>query len=70
MAHGDYERLTSEAIEKVCVRLRAGQAAKPTDRELGLRTGTALAYLLRRGGIRPSRVYGHQGDCAWPSGRR
>ena len=34
-------------------RLRAGLAAKPTARELGLCTGTVRAYLLRCGGIRP-----------------
>ena len=53
MGHGDYERLTAEAIDQVWVRLRAGQAAKPTARELGLCTGTVRAYLLRCGGIRP-----------------
>lgn len=30
MAHGDDERLTWGAVEKVWVGLRAGQAAKPT----------------------------------------
>jgi transposase, IS30 family len=53
MAHGDYERLTPQAIDQVWLRLRAGQAAKPTARELGLCTGTVRAYLLRCGGIRP-----------------
>jgi IS30 family transposase len=53
VGHGDYERLTPEAIDRVWVRLRAGQAAKPTARELGLCTGTVRAYLLRCGGIRP-----------------
>jgi IS30 family transposase len=53
MAHGDYERLTPEAIDQVWLRLRAGHAAKPTARELGLCTGTVRAYLLRCGGIRP-----------------
>ena len=53
MGHGDYERLTPEAIDQVWIRLRAGQAAKPTARELGLCTGTVRAYLLRCGGIRP-----------------
>ena len=53
MGHGDYERLTPEAIDQVWLRLRAGQAAKPTARELGLCTGTVRAYLLRCGGIRP-----------------
>ena len=53
MGHGDYERLTPEAIDQVWLRLRAGQAAKPTARELGLCTGTVRGYLLRCGGIRP-----------------
>ena len=53
MGHGDYERLTPEAIDQVWLRMRAGQAAKPTARELGLCTGTVRAYLLRCGGIRP-----------------
>jgi IS30 family transposase len=53
VGHGDYERLTPEAIDQVWLRLRAGQAAKPTARELGLCTGTVRAYLLRCGGIRP-----------------
>ena len=53
MGHGDYERLTPEAIDRVWLRMRAGQAAKPTARELGLCTGTVRAYLLRCGGIRP-----------------
>ncbi len=53
MGHGDYERLTPEAIDQMWLRLRAGQAAKPTARELGLCTGTVRAYLLRCGGIRP-----------------
>ena len=53
MGRGDYERLTPEAIDQVWLRMRAGQAAKPTARELGLCTGTVRAYLLRCGGIRP-----------------
>ena len=53
MAHGDYERLTLQAIDQVWLRLRAGRAARPTARELGLCTGTVRAYLLRCGGIVP-----------------
>jgi IS30 family transposase len=53
VGHGDYARLTPEAIDQVWLRMRAGQAAKPTARELGLCTGTVRAYLLRCGGIRP-----------------
>ena len=53
MGRGDYERLTPEAIDQVWLRLRAGQASRPTARELGLCTGTVRAHLLRCGGIRP-----------------
>ena len=53
MGHGDYERLTPEAIDEVWLRLRAGQAAKPTARSSGCAPGTVRAYLLRCGGIRP-----------------
>ena len=54
MAHGDFEKLTPEAIERVWVRLKAGQAAKPTARELGLCTSTVREYLIRYGGIQPA----------------
>ena len=53
MGHGDYERLTPAAIDQLWLRLRAGHAARPTARELGLCTGTVRAYLLRCGWIRP-----------------
>ena len=53
MGHGDYQRLTPQAIDAVWSRMRAGQAAKPTARELGLCTSTVRAYLIRCGGIRP-----------------
>ena len=53
MGHGDYERLTPEAIDRVWVRLRTGQAAKPTARELGLCTGTVQAYLPCQGQMGP-----------------
>ena len=52
MARG-YQRLSPEAMDEIWVRLRAGHAAKPTARQLGLSTGTVRAYLLRCGGIRP-----------------
>src|SRR5262245_34385331 len=35
-----YQWLTSETIDQIWVRLRAGKAAKPTARELGLSAGT------------------------------
>jgi IS30 family transposase len=53
VGRGDYERLTAEAVDQVWVRLQAGQAAKPTARQLGLSTSTVRTYLLRCGGIRP-----------------
>jgi hypothetical protein len=53
VGHGDYERLTPAAIDQLWLRLRAGHAARPTARELGLCTGTVRAYLLRCGWIRP-----------------
>jgi hypothetical protein len=53
MAHGDYEKLTPEAIGELWVRLRSGKAAEPAARELGLGTSTVRAYLLRCGGIWP-----------------
>jgi len=45
VAHGNFERLTSEAIDLVWVRLKA----KPTARELGLCTSTVREYLNRCG---------------------
>ena len=52
MARG-YRRLSSAQVDQIWVRLRAGHAAKPTARGLGLSTGTVRAYLVRCGGIRP-----------------
>ena len=48
-----YQRLSPELVDEVWVRLRAGHAAKPTARALGLSTGGVRAYLQRCGGIRP-----------------
>ena len=53
MGRGDYERLTPQAIDQLWIRMRAGHAAKPTARELGLSTSTVRDYLHRCGGIRP-----------------
>jgi IS30 family transposase len=53
MGHGDCEMLTPGAIDQLWVRMRAGQAAKPTARALGLSPSTVRSYLLRCGGIRP-----------------
>jgi IS30 family transposase len=48
-----YERVSPEAIDELWVLLRAGHAAKPAARALGLPTSTVRAYLIRCGGIRP-----------------
>jgi IS30 family transposase len=50
---GGYRRLSPADADEIWVRLRAGHAAKPTARQLGLSTGTVRAYLQRCGGIRP-----------------
>ena len=48
-----YRRLSAADVDDIWVRMRAGHAAKPTARQLGLSTGTVRAYLVRCGGIRP-----------------
>ena len=53
MARG-YRRLTPADEDEIWARLRAGHAAKPTARALGLSTGGVRAYLVRCGGIRPA----------------
>ena len=53
MARG-YRRLSPADEDEIWARLRAGHAAKPTARELGVPTGTVRAYLVRCGGIRPA----------------
>jgi IS30 family transposase len=45
--------LTLAVEDEIWERLRAGHAAKPTARALGLSTGGVRAYLVRCGGIRP-----------------
>jgi hypothetical protein len=50
VARGDYETLPPGAIDQVWSRLRAGQAVKPTARELRLSPSTVRTYLLRCGG--------------------
>src|SRR6478736_3316768 len=49
-----YRRLTLADEEGIWERLRAGHAAKPAARALGLTTGGVRAYLVRCGGIRPA----------------
>jgi DNA-binding CsgD family transcriptional regulator len=46
MARG-YRRLSPADVDEIWVRLRAGHAAKPTARQLGLSTSTVRTYLLR-----------------------
>jgi IS30 family transposase len=48
-----YRRLSPADVDEIWVRLRAGHAAKPTARQLGLSTSTVRTYLLRCGGIQP-----------------
>ena len=48
-----YVRLQPEELDAVWERLKAGMAAKPAARELGLPEGTVRGYLVRCGGIRP-----------------
>jgi len=53
MARG-YRRVSQADEDEIWARLRAGHAAKPTARALGLTTGGVRAYLVRCGGIRPA----------------
>jgi IS30 family transposase len=48
-----YSALTPAEVDAIWVRLKAGQAAKPAARGLGLSTGTIRSYLIRCGGIAP-----------------
>jgi len=48
-----YRRFTPADEDEIWARLRAGHAAKPTARALGLTTGGVRGYLERCGGIRP-----------------
>jgi IS30 family transposase len=48
-----YQRLSRAAVDEIWARLRAGHAARPVARQLGLPEGTVRAYLVRCGGIRP-----------------
>jgi IS30 family transposase len=54
VARRHYARLSPEEIDEVWVRLRAGQAAKGTARQLGLPSSTLRTYLVRCGGVRPA----------------
>ena len=53
MARG-YSWFQVEQTDAIWQRLRAGMAAKPAARELGISTGTVRAYLVRCGGIQPA----------------
>jgi transposase, IS30 family len=53
VARSRFARLTPEEIDEVWVRLKAGQAAKVTARQLGLPSSTLRAYLVRCGGVQP-----------------
>ena len=49
-----YRRFSAADEDEIWARLRAGHAAKPTARALGLTAGGVRAYLVRCGGIRPA----------------
>ena len=49
-----WARLSPAEIDALWERLKAGQAAKPASRELGLPTSTVRSYLVRCGGVRPA----------------
>ena len=53
MARQNFQRLSPADIDEIWSRMRAGHAAKPTARSLGIATSTVRDYLLRCGGIRP-----------------
>jgi hypothetical protein len=53
VARKSYARLSPEEIDEVWVRLKTGQAAKVTARQLGLPSSTLRTYLVRCGGVRP-----------------
>ncbi len=48
-----YRRFSPADEDEIWARLRAGHAARPTARALGLTAGGVRAYLVRCGGIRP-----------------
>ena len=52
MARG-YRRLSPAVEDEIWARLRAGHAARPTARALGISTSGVHGYLVRCGGIRP-----------------
>jgi len=56
--------------DQVWLRLRAGQAVKPTARELRLSPSTVRAYLLRCGGSDGGRGAAVRAGCGWRSVRR
>ena len=55
MERRGYARLSAGEVDAIWSRLRAGHAAKPTARALGLPTSTVRAYLMRCGGSGPDR---------------
>jgi hypothetical protein len=54
-----YRWLSPVDEDEIWTRLRAGHAAKPTARALGLSTGGVRAYLVRCGGSGPFSGVGH-----------
>src|SRR6478735_1785135 len=49
-----YRRLSPADEDEIWARLRAGHAAKPSARALGLSTSGVRGYLERCGGVRPA----------------
>ena len=49
-----YVQFSPEVVDELWVRLRAGMAAKPAARELGMSPSTVRTYLIRCGGVRPA----------------
>ncbi len=62
--------VTPQAIDQVWLRLRAGQAAKPTARELGLCTARCAPICCVAAGSSRCRVGGRRAGCGWRSVRR
>jgi hypothetical protein len=70
VACGHYETLTPEGIDRVWLRLRAGQAVKPADRELRLSPSTVLTYCCVVAGSDRGRGAAVRAGCGWRSVRR
>ena len=61
MASQSRQRLSPVDIDRIWDRLRAGHAAKPTARALGMPTSTVRTYLIRWRDQAPSSLSGRVG---------